>query len=119
MKLDGKRLWRSFGYAWQGIQQVIKTEQNMQVHVFAALLVIGAGLYFRITVFEWMILIVLIAGMWSLELINTAIEKTIDLVTEEYHPLAKKAKDAAAGAVLVYAIASVIVGGLVFFKYIF
>ncbi|WP_110111381.1 diacylglycerol kinase family protein [Bacillus sp. CGMCC 1.16541] len=114
-----KRLFRSFGYAWQGIRHVIKTEQNMQIHVLVSVLVLGASIYFQISYFEWITIMVLIAGMWSLELLNTAIEKTVDLVTEEHHPLAKVAKDAAAGAVLVYAVASVIIGCIVFLKYIF
>jgi undecaprenol kinase len=112
------RLVKSFQYAIEGILSVLRTERNMKIHAAAAVLVIIAGCYFRITILEWVILCMVIGGIFSLELMNTAVEKTIDLVTRDYHPLAKAAKDAAAGAVFIYTIVSVIVGILVFGKYI-
>ncbi|MBB6445988.1 undecaprenol kinase [Bacillus benzoevorans] len=86
----------------------------MRIHCTAAGLVILFGLYFQLSASEWIFILLAIGGMFSLELVNTAIERTVDLVTEEFHPLAKQAKDIAAGAVLVYAILSVIIGCIIF-----
>ena len=72
------------------------------------------GVYFDITKLEWLFVLTAIGGMLALELMNTAIEKAVDLVTNETHPLAKAAKDTAAGAVLVYAIFSAVVGLIIF-----
>ncbi|MFC3882962.1 diacylglycerol kinase family protein [Bacillus songklensis] len=112
------RLVKSFRYAIEGILSALKTERNMKIHAAAAVLVVIAGCYFRITLSDWVILIIVMGGVFSLELINTAIEKNVDLITKDYHPLAKTAKDAAAGAVFIYAVVSVIAGVLIFSKYI-
>lgn len=111
-------LWRSFGYAFGGIRTGIQKERNMKIHCTALVLVIIAGAVVKLTATEWCICIVLCALVISLELVNTAVEAVVDLVTEEKKPLAKIAKDTAAGAVLVAAIASVIAGLLIFVPYI-
>jgi undecaprenol kinase len=80
----------------------------------AAVLVILFAFYYHLSASEWIFILFAIGGMFSLELVNTAIERIVDLVTEEYHPLAKQAKDIAAGAVIVYAILSVIIGCIIF-----
>ena len=113
-----QRLAKSFYYAIEGILYVVKNERNMQIHTAVAIFAVIAGCWFRISVHDWIVISITIGGVFSLELINTAIEKTIDLITESHHPLAKIAKDAAAGAVLIYAVVSVIVGILIFSKYI-
>lgn len=113
-----QRLAKSFYYAMEGILYVVKNERNMQIHTVVAVFTVITGWWFRIAVSDWIILSMVIGGVFSLELINTAIEKTVDLITEDHHPLAKIAKDAAAGAVLIYAVVSVIVGMLIFSKYI-
>ena len=109
-----KRFFKGFIYAWQGILYGIKKESNFRFHLTAAIIVCIAAFYFSINKMEWLFVMTAIGGMLALELINTAIEKVVDLVTEEYHPLAKAAKDAAAGAVLIYAVFSVIVGFIIF-----
>lgn len=86
----------------------------MQVHMLAAVIVVLAGALTGLGRMEWMLVIVLIGGMLALELVNSALERTVDLVTEERHPLAKQAKDMAAGAVLVFAVTSAIIGLLIF-----
>ena len=93
---------RSFKFAAQGITH------------FMAVLVIINGFIMKISVIEWSIIIILLGGMLALELVNTAIERMVDLATEEFHLLAKQAKDTAAGAVLVFAIASAVIGLLIF-----
>lgn len=114
-----RRLVRSFGYAIEGFKYVVTKEANMKIHVFASFVVILASLWFRISLTEWLVVLLLIAGMFSLELMNTAVEKTVDLITTKRHPLAKHAKDAAAAAVLIYACFAVVIGILIFWKYIF
>jgi undecaprenol kinase len=109
------RLWKSFSYALTGIKTAIWTERNMRIHLCASIVVIGCSLFFSISKLEWLFVIAAIGGILSLELINTAIERVVDLVTEEYHPLAKQAKDIAAGAVFIYAITAVLIGIIIFF----
>ncbi|HJV17581.1 MAG TPA: diacylglycerol kinase family protein [Bacillales bacterium] len=107
-------LWKSFSFAIAGIQNAILNERNIRIHLFISALVIFFSISFSITKVEWLFVLIAIGGMISLELINTAIERLVDLVTLEFHPLAKQAKDLAAGAVFIYAIFSVIVGIIIF-----
>ncbi|MFB7141833.1 diacylglycerol kinase family protein [Gottfriedia sp. NPDC056225] len=107
----------SFGYAFSGIFKVIKEERNIKIHLFAALVSVGLAIYFQISRIDWLILMLIITIVISLELVNSAIEAVVDLASPDQHPLAKKAKDVAAGAVLVAAIISIIIGALLFFPY--
>ena len=107
-------LYKSFGYAWEGITAVIKKERNMKIHCCVMILVILAGAIFRIAAWKWCICFCLFGLVMSLEIVNTAVEAVVDLVTEERKPLAKLAKDAAAGAVLLAAIMAVIAGLILF-----
>ncbi|KKI88570.1 hypothetical protein WQ54_30725 [Bacillus sp. SA1-12] len=115
---EWNRFYKSFKFAWSGITQTLKTERNFQIHVMISILVFIVGFFFEFTKIEWVIILFLIGGMLALELMNTAIEHVVDLVTEEVKPLAKAAKDAAAGAVLVYAILSVIIGIIIVINHI-
>lgn len=107
-------LYKSFGYAFQGIFNTIRTERNIKIHCAAAILVTIFGIWLQISKTEWMICFILFGLILALELVNTAVEATVDLFTEERKPLAKKAKDAAAGAVLVAAIFAAVIGILIF-----
>ncbi|WP_026529181.1 diacylglycerol kinase family protein [Butyrivibrio sp. VCD2006] len=109
------KLYKSFGYAFQGIFNTILHERNMQIHCVVTLLVVIFGFILHISLIEWLFCLVLFGLVLSLELVNTALEAVVDLVTEERKPLAKKAKDAAAGAVLMSAIMAAIIGGIIFF----
>ncbi len=113
-KTPNKSLLHSFHYAGEGIISAFFLERNMKIHVFVMTLVILAGIYFHISLGEWMICIILFGIVISAEIMNTAIETTIDLVMPDIHPKAKFAKDLAAGAVLVLAIISVIIGVMIF-----
>lgn len=110
---------RSFSYAGRGILSAFRTERNIRIHFTMAILVVILGAIFHISRMEWLIIIVVIGGMIALELINTAIERIVDLVTTEFHPLAKEAKDIAAGAVFIYALLSVLVGLIIFLPKLF
>lgn len=116
MKQPRKRqpLSRSFYHAFEGIVQTIKTERNIKIHLGFTALVILFGLLLRISTTEWMICLVLFGLVLSLELVNTAVEAAVDLVTAERRPLAKKAKDASAGAVLISAVFAAIIGLWIF-----
>mgnify|MGYP001131761178 FL=1 len=107
-------LYKSFGYAFEGIFTGIKKERNMKIHCLAMLCVVAAGFVLRISVSEWCICLILFGMILSLELVNTAMEAVVDLVTEERRPLAKLAKDTAVGAVLIAAIMAAGVGLLIF-----
>lgn len=110
-----KSIIDSFNYAVSGIIVSIKTERNMLIHYIVAILVLFSSLFFDFNRMEFLILLFSVTLVIVLELINTAIEKTVDMVTKEYHPLARLAKDIAAGAVLISAINALIVGYLLFF----
>ena len=107
-------LAKSFGYAFQGIFTCVKKERNMKIHVAAAILVVILGSILKLSVTEWCICLVLFGMVMSLELVNTAVEAVVDLVTKDRHPLAKIAKDTAAGAVLIAAIMAAITGAIIF-----
>jgi undecaprenol kinase len=105
---------KTFLYAFEWIIHAVKTERNFKFHLIAAVIVITTGLLSDLTYTEWFIILVLIGGVLSLELLNSAIERVVNLVTMERMPLAKQAKDLAAGAVLIFAIMSAIIGLLIF-----
>ena len=106
--------YKSLGYAISGIIQCIQKERNIKIHLVFMFLVIICGFLFQLSITEWLVCILLFGLVISLELVNTAIEAVVDLCTQEYHPLAKIAKDTAAGAVLISAIATVVIGLIIF-----
>lgn len=113
-KEDETKLIFSFKYASEGIISTIKEERNMFIHFLIAIIVVITGVYVRLSLNEWLICLLLFALVFSLELINTAIENTVDLVTTKKNKKAKIAKDAAAGAVLIAAIFASIIGIIIF-----
>ena len=118
MKYNYKKQLRSFRYAWQGIRQCVGREQNLSFHLIVTVLVIGAGFAFGITPGEWTAICLCIGLVVSAELFNTAIERLVDLVSPQRHPLAGQVKDIAAGAVLVCALAAIAVGLIIFVPYL-
>ncbi len=107
-------LYKSFGFAIRGIWICLKTERNIRIHCLAAVLVVIFGAWLKISVTEWLACLGLFGMIMGLELMNTAVEAVVDLVTEEYRPLAEKAKDVAAGAVLIAAFFAAIMGCIIF-----
>jgi diacylglycerol kinase len=107
--------WRiGFRYAIAGIYYALRTQKNTWVHICFTVTALAVGFWLKIDLIEWA-LVILVAGLvWSTELINTAVEATLDLISPEPHPLAKVAKDASAGGVLIAAGTAVCVGLLVF-----
>lgn len=113
-RIDKKRLTNSFRYAFCGIVQAYKGEQNLKIHTVFAFLVIICGFIFKISYMEWFICLMLIGIMLMAEFFNTAIEYTVDLASPDMHPLAKAAKDTASAGVLIMAIISAIIGLIIF-----
>ncbi len=109
-----KPLFQSCLDAFHGILDTIKTERNMFIHFLIAILVVIAGIFYKISFFEWLICLLLFGSVLALELVNTALENVVDLVTKEKKEEARLAKDAAAGAVLVMAIFAGITGIMIF-----
>ncbi|MBW8348150.1 diacylglycerol kinase family protein [Bacillus sp. IITD106] len=104
------RIFCAFKYAIQGIKHAVKVEKNFQIHIVCAIIVCLFSIILKIDITEWLFIIICIFGVLSLELVNSALERAVDIATQEIKPLAKQAKDLAAAAVLVYAIMSVIIG---------
>lgn len=105
----------SFNYAVSGIILALRTERHMRVHYGIAIFVILLSLFFDFSRTEFLLLLFAISLVIVAEMINTALERVVDLITQDYHPLARLVKDVSAGAVLVAAINSIIVGYLLFF----
>ncbi|PWL27356.1 MAG: diacylglycerol kinase [Fluviicola sp. XM-24bin1] len=108
----------SFRNAFRGLFLLLKSERNFQIHLVAFILVIIAGCVFEITRGEWAVILTISSVIFGLEGLNTALEKLCDEVTEERKESIRNIKDVAAGAVLVAAIISLVVGVLVFYPYV-
>jgi len=109
-----KKVLASFKHAFNGIKSAFTTEYHMMIHSYFAVAVIISGVLFQINYVEWLICLLLIGLVFALELINTAIESVVNMITTEYNFYAKAAKDTAAGAVLVMSIASAVIGLIIF-----
>lgn len=105
---------KALSHACAGIRYGIATQRNLRFHLLAGTAAVLFGFWKRLQPAEWAVLIVLIVLIIAAELVNTAIESVVDLISPEYHPLAKAAKDTAAGAVLVLSIGAFVVGCLLF-----
>jgi len=109
-----QRYIKSFFHSIDGILYTIRYEHNVLIMIVACILVVSFGLYFQIEIYEWLFCLLSMGLVCGCEMINSAIEATVDLVTTEYHPLAKIAKDTASAASLVFVLVSFI-GGLIIF----
>lgn len=109
----GKRL-KSFKYAGAGLWWLLRYEHNARLHLLAAAAAVGMGLYLGISRTEWIAVVLCIGGVLALEGMNSALEALADYVAPEHQPLIGRAKDLAAGAVLVFAMGAAVVGALIF-----
>ena len=112
------RFLRSFKYSVEGLVYAYKYEQSMLIHVIATIAVIIANIVLRISAVEWLITFIAIGMVLAAELINTAIEAVVDLVTLEIHPLAKIAKDCGSAATFVLAMMAGVIGFAIYLPYI-
>ena len=113
-KWTTKNFWESFKCAINGVKYVFSSQRNIIIQVIFGIIAIVLGFIFKISFFEWLMLSITIALVIFAEFINTAIETTVDLITEEYNEKAKIIKDVAAGAVLITALNSIVVGLIIF-----
>jgi diacylglycerol kinase (ATP) len=113
-KTGFKKRIKSFGFAFTGLYELIKSEPNARIHLSATICVVLAGFILRISNTEWCIISIAIAFVWAAEAFNTVVEKLVDHLFPEYHETARVAKDISAGAVLVCAIAALICGLIIF-----
>jgi diacylglycerol kinase len=108
------RFFESFTHAWNGMIYAFQTQRNARVHVALALLALTLGVALHLSAMEFAVIILAIVAVIAAEMINTVAEAIVDLVTDAYHPLAKIAKDVAAGAVLWSAIGAIAIGIVIF-----
>ncbi len=104
---------RSFTYAFAGLRLLLTSQHNAWIHAVATAGVVAAGFLFGVSAAEWCWLILAITGVWTAEALNTALEFLADAASPEFHPLIKRSKDVAAGAVLIAAIGAALIGLLV------
>jgi diacylglycerol kinase (ATP) len=104
--------------AFSGVLTMLKYEHNAWIHALATLVVCSAGFYFRLSKYEWCLIIIAILMVWAAEALNTALEFLADVAVPDFHPTIEKAKDVAAGAVLIASIGSVVIGILILGPYI-
>ena len=113
-KQEYKKIINSFKYAIEGFVSSFKTERNMKIHILAMIIVVIAGIYLKLNLTEWCIIVFAIALVIGSELFNTAIETIVDMISPEKNPKAKLAKDISAAAVLALSIGAAIVGVIIF-----
>lgn len=120
LKQQGKGPFiESVGHALDGIQYITNHERNFKIEITFAIAVVIASFILKVSLIEWIVLIFLIGTILALEMINTAIERCVDLATKDYKELAKISKDVAAGAVLIMSLFSVVIGIIIFLPKIF
>jgi diacylglycerol kinase len=103
----------SFRHAIDGVVYVVSHERNAQIHFVVALLVIALAVWLQLSILQWALVLLAIGLVFTSEMLNTVVELLVDLSTQEIHPLAKHAKDVAAGAVFLMAVVAVVIGFLV------
>ncbi|MBS4007047.1 MAG: diacylglycerol kinase family protein [Clostridium sp.] len=114
MGFKAKDIRASFRFALCGLADAWQSERNMRIHSFAAALAVAAGFWLGLDRSEWLFLLSAIFLVVTMEMLNTALERVVDLFTKEYHPLARLAKNAAAGAALLASLYALVVGFLIF-----
>ena len=116
IKID--KFLKSVPFAIEGIKILFKSENNAKIHLLAVFVVIITGFLIHFSEAEWLAVIVVMGGVLALESVNTALETLVDLVSPEFHPLAKKVKDVAAGAVLIFVLAALAVAGVILWNHL-
>ena len=112
------RFINSWKYSIDGLKYAYTHEQSLLLHITLSVIALIMGIYFNITATQWIFLVIVLSLLMVTELLNTAIEATVDLVTEEYHPMAKVAKDCGSAAALVGTLLASVVGAYVFLPHI-
>jgi diacylglycerol kinase len=118
-KFTLKERFKSFCYAFRGVLIMLRSQHNAWIHAMATIIICALGLYLRITSMEWCWILLAIMAVWMAESLNTALEFLADAALPQYHPMVEKAKDVAAGAVLITAIGTVVIGIIILGPYVF
>ena len=105
---------RSFSHAIRGVLKMVRCQHNAWIHAVVTILVVTAGFFFQLSGAEWCWIILAIAIVWTAEALNTAFEFLADVASPEFHPTVRDAKDVAAGAVLITAVAAALIGAVIF-----
>lgn len=111
------RLGKSFKYAFKGLFSLIRKEQNFRLHVLAAIAVIFMGIYFEIKLWQWALIVLAIAGIFILEMLNTILERMIDMFQPRIHHYVEEIKDIMSAVVLVASLASIGIALIIFLPY--
>jgi diacylglycerol kinase len=119
MPLTPTARWQGVKYAARGVAVVLRTQHNAWLHAIATGVVLATGFFVGLSRLEWCAIVLAMMAVWTAEALNTAIEIVVDLASPAVHPLAGRAKDVAAGAVLISACGAVVVGILVFAPHLF
>jgi len=109
-----RRQYLSFKNAFSGLFFILKSQANFRIHLFLSIVAIFLGFFLKINYYEWLVILLLITIGLVVEAINTVVEESIDLISDEWHQKIKITKDMAAGAMLIFAFGSIIIGGLIF-----
>jgi diacylglycerol kinase (ATP) len=109
---------RSFGYAGRGIATLVMSQHNAWIHALSTCAVVAAGIAFGLGRFEWLALVFAIVAVWTAEALNTAFEALCDVASPQFHPLVARAKDVAAGAVLICAVGAAVTAAVVFVPHV-
>lgn len=117
-KFSLKARSNSFKFAAKGIRTMLSSQHNAWIHVAATIFITLIGIYLGFTKFEWCFIVLAVIAVWTAEALNTALEFLADVTSPEFHPLVEKAKDVAAGAVLISAIGAVIIAALIISPYL-
>jgi undecaprenol kinase/diacylglycerol kinase (ATP) len=113
-KFSLKKRLKSFSYAFSGLKTAFKEEHNARIHLVATVLVVALSLFFDINKYEWIAVIFAIGFVFAMELVNSAIENTMDFISLEKHDTIRKIKDLSAAAVLVSALTAFVIGLMIF-----
>lgn len=109
---------RSFRQAIRGVLHMLRCQHNAWIHAAATVVVVGAGLWFHVSLADWCWIVLAFSIVWTAEALNTAFEFLADAASPEFHPLVRDAKDVAAGAVLITALAAAVIGAIIFWPYV-
>jgi len=112
-----KKLVKSFKFAFQGVLLIFRQEQNFRAHILASILVIGLGIIFKIAIWQWTAIVLLVVLIFLLEMMNTIAERLVDMLQPRVHVYAKQIKNMMSGMVLIAAIGAVIIAYLIFAPY--
>ena len=118
-KFSWKERGNSFTYAWDGIKAVFRTEHNTWIHLALTVVALLLGFILKISRGEFLVLLIVMTMVWTAEIFNTALEKTMDFISKEKHPQIKLVKDLAAAAVLLTALSALVAGAIIFIPKLF